>query len=128
MSQGSYSALNMLGKLIPFSHVPFQQTVIYGKNLQCIGQTSQWDEVFIDGSTKDGKFIAYYIKDNNILGVLGQNRSGDILVLYEAMNQNKLPPANEIKDNTCSVDDIKKQLKLNKNGARCRREKQCKKK
>lgn len=86
MSQGSYSALNMLGKLIPFSNVPFQQTVIYGKNLQYIGHATQWDEIHIDGSTKDGKFIAYYIKDNNILAALGQNRSGDILVLFEAMS------------------------------------------
>ena len=82
-----------------------------------------FDEVYIDGSTKDGKFIAYFIKDNNVLSVLGVNRSGDILTLFEAMNQNKLPPANEIKDGSCSIEDIKKQLKLNKNGGRCRREK-----
>ena len=86
----------MLGKLIPFSNVHFQNTMLYGKSLQYIGLGLNWDEVYIDGSTENGKFLAYYIKDNNILAVLGLNKSEDILVLFEAMNQNKLPPASEI--------------------------------
>ena len=113
----------MLGKLIPFSNVHFYNTVVYGKTFQYIGLGMGWDQIHIDGSTKDGKFLAYYIKENNILAVLGLNRSEDILTLFEAMNQNKLPPASEILDGSCQVEDIKKQLKLNKNGGRCRREK-----
>lgn len=70
--------------------------MLYGKSLQYIGLGLNWDEVHIDGSTENGKFLAYYIKDNNILAVLGLNKSEDILVLFEAMNQNKLPPASEI--------------------------------
>lgn len=84
--QGSYAAFNMLGKMVPYGNVPFFRTSYYGKGMQYIGHAASWDEIHIDGSTKDHKFLAYYIKDNKVLGVLGLNRSSDLLVLFEGMN------------------------------------------
>jgi NADPH-dependent 2,4-dienoyl-CoA reductase/sulfur reductase-like enzyme len=47
MDQGSYSAFNMLGKMVPFGNVPFFWTRNYNKAVQYIGNASDYDEVYI---------------------------------------------------------------------------------
>ena len=54
----------MLGKMYPYSSVPFHWTNNYGKNLMYAGFAQAWDTVHIDGEPKKNDFIAYYIKDN----------------------------------------------------------------
>ena len=79
----------------------------------------------IDGVPRNNKFIAYYIKDNKVLAACAQGRGQDLLTIFEAMNQNVLPPADSIKNGTYTPSDIKKMLKLNKNGGACRIENCC---
>ena len=86
MDQGSYSAFNMLGKMVPFGNVPFFWTRNFNKTVQYIGYAQDFDEVHIEGDVMANKFVAYYIKNGKILAVAGQQMSGAILTLMEAMH------------------------------------------
>ena len=65
---GSFAAFNMLGKLTPYGNTPFFFTTHYGKIIQYCGATpAGWDDIHIDGSTFENKFIAYYLKQNRVI-------------------------------------------------------------
>ena len=76
IDQGTSAAFNMLGKMIPYGNVPFwtQKTMAINEGMQFVGHADSWDTIHIDGSINDKKFIAYYIKDNKVLGALGLRR------------------------------------------------------
>lgn len=93
LDQGSYSAFNMLGKMTPFSGVPFFWTRNYNKTLQYIGYAHDFDEVHVQGDILANKFVAFYIKDGKVLAVAGQQKSGEVLTYMEAMHQNQMPSA-----------------------------------
>ena len=61
MDQGSYSAFNMMGKLVPFGNVPFYWTRHYNKTVQYVGYAHEFDEVYIQGDVMANKFVAFYI-------------------------------------------------------------------
>jgi apoptosis-inducing factor 3 len=117
----------MLGKMTPYGNVPFFWTNHYGKGMQYVGNAMSWDEIHVDGVPRSNKFIAYFIKDNKVLAACAQGRGGDLLTVFEAMQQNVLPPADQIKSGAETTASIKNKLKLNKGGA-CRRENCCQKK
>ena len=83
--QGEVAAYNMLDKGIPYDSIPFFWTRNYMKTLQYAGYCREFDEVHIDGSLDEGKFVAYYIKDNKIVAFAGLNCGPSIHILKEAM-------------------------------------------
>ena len=72
MDQGSYSAFNMLGKMVPFGNIPFFWTRNYNKTVQYIGFAHEFDEVHIQGDVMENKFLAFYIKNGKVLAIAGQ--------------------------------------------------------
>ena len=52
----------MLGKEEEFNSIPYFWSVQYGKSLRYCGHALSWDEIVYNGSPKDRKFVAYYIK------------------------------------------------------------------
>jgi hypothetical protein len=74
------------------------------------------------------KFLAFYIKDGKILAIAGQQMNAAILTYMEAMYQNVLPSAEEIKSGRENVETVRARLKQNKGASRCRRENCCHKK
>lgn len=60
----------MLGGKVVYDYVPFFWTRQWDKSLQYTGYGTKWDEVFIDGNLFENKFIAYYIKDNQVIFIL----------------------------------------------------------
>eukprot|EP00347_Sterkiella_histriomuscorum_P005226 403357410 len=125
MDQGSYAAFNMLGKLVPFGGVPFYWTRHYNKSIQYAGYATEYDEVYIQGSLADSKFVAFFIKDNIVKAVAGQMNSAAVLTYHEAMQQNNMPPASDIKSGAETVDSVKSKLKSNRGGSKCKREHCC---
>lgn len=126
--QGSHAAFNMLGKMVPYGNIPFFWTNHYQKGMQYVGYAREYDEVHIDGEPRSNKFLAYYIKDNKILAASGQGRSKDLLTIFEAMQQAKLPPASAIKSGEETPATIFTKLQLNKGAGACRRANCCQKK
>jgi apoptosis-inducing factor 3 len=128
MDQGSYSAFNMLGKMVPFGNIPFFWTRNYNKAVQYIGFAADYDEVHIEGDVMANKFLAFYIKNGKILAIAGQQRNLDILTFMEAMYQNQMPSAEDVKSGRENAETLRGKLKQNKGASRCRRENCCHKK
>jgi apoptosis-inducing factor 3 len=61
----------MLGKLVPFGNVPFYWTRHYNKSIQYAGYAAEYDEVHVQGSLEEGKFIAFYSQKGKVLAVSG---------------------------------------------------------
>ena len=108
--QGQHAAYNMLGKFIPYGTTPLFWGRQYNKTLMMIGHCSSFDEVFIQGDIPAQAFLGYHIKDDKICAVSHQGKYKDILTLYEAFNQNKMPSAADIKSGKETPSSIKKKL------------------
>jgi len=56
------------------------------------------------------------------MAILAEGRSQDVITMYEAMNQNVVPPAEEIISGAETPQTVLNKLRLNKGGS-CMREK-----
>ncbi|XP_077868544.1 apoptosis-inducing factor 3-like [Saccoglossus kowalevskii] len=66
---GRTAALNMLDHDIETHSVPYFWTMMLGKSLRFTGYNVGHDDVIIDGSTEELKFVAYYTKGENVVAV-----------------------------------------------------------
>lgn len=98
LDQGSHAAFNMLGKLVPYSSVPFFWTRHYNKGIHYVGNGAVgFSKVHIDGEVMANKFIAYYINEKDqIVAVCAQGNGSAALTYLEAMNQNLMPSGTDI--------------------------------
>ena len=128
LQQGEVAAYNILGKDIPYDSVPFFWTRNFMKGLQYVGYTRDYEEVHIDGSLEEQKFVAYYIKGDRIQAAAAFNRGTDIHVIKEAMRLGLLPKASEIKDGSVTVEDLKARIIAKPGASACRRKACCQKK
>jgi NADPH-dependent 2,4-dienoyl-CoA reductase/sulfur reductase-like enzyme/nitrite reductase/ring-hydroxylating ferredoxin subunit len=97
MQQGRVAACNMLGKTIPFRAVPFFWTGQFGQKLRYVGHAEDWDNIMIHGSLEDKSFLAFYVKDDEVLAVAGIGRDRDIAAISELMRIQTMPKADELK-------------------------------
>jgi len=65
LDMGTYAAFNMLGKMIPYSAIPFFWCRQYNKTLMYVGSGMGYKTIHITGDVKANKFIAYYIGEND---------------------------------------------------------------
>lgn len=88
LDQGTYAAFNMLGKMSPYSSIPFFWTRQYNKSLQYVGNGAVgFKEVHVDGDVMSGKFLAYYINENDkIVAVAAMGNTSAALTYFEALN------------------------------------------
>lgn len=121
----------MMGKMVPYGRVTHYRPFPYSSSpLKAIGNL-QSDYIHFDHSINDStekSWLAYFIKDEQIVGVISKNRNTDLLTLYEAMNQSILPPAQMIESGQETPETILKQLRLNKGAGMCKLDKLCRKK
>ncbi len=68
-----------------FTGVPFFWTAHFGKRFGYVGHAEKWDDLQVDGSLGDAKFLAYYVKDNAVQAVLGCGRDSAIAALAESL-------------------------------------------
>lgn len=108
--QGAISALNMLEKNVAYDYVPYYWTRMWDKTLQYTGNASSFDEVFVEGDASKFEFVAYYFKNNKIVGFAAMNKANAVNIMYEAFKANILPRANLIKNGTVNIDTIKASL------------------
>ena len=71
---------------MPYGSVPFYQADVQGSTLTCVGFTQDWDSVHVDGDASSNDYIAYYIKDNQVMGACAQGRNKDAIVIHEAIS------------------------------------------
>ena len=65
--------------------VPFFWTAHFGKRFAYIGHAQSWDDVQVDGSLGDQKFLAYYVKKEKVEAVLGCGQDAAIAALSARM-------------------------------------------
>ena len=124
----------MMGKMIPYSNVPFFWTVNYNYSsfMQYVGHATEWDEVHIVGDVSTKRFQAFYIKNDKIDAVATMNRSDaeyyDGTIWLEAMKQGIMPSGADIKSGKESVETVKEKLRASSKGGICNRSDCCAKK
>ena len=129
LDQGTNAAFNMLGKLVPYSSVPFFWTRHYNKSIQFVGCNNDYAEVFYHGDVAAQKFVAYYIDSKDrVVGAAGMNNSAAILSIMEAIQQNVMPRGSEIKEGKETPQTIEARVKQNVGAGRCKRANCCQKK
>lgn len=96
MQHGRTAARNMTGESVAFKSVPFFWAGQYDVKLRYIGHAEKWDDVVIQGSLEDKSFLAFYVKDKQILAVAGIGRDRDIAAISGLMNGKQMPSASEL--------------------------------
>lgn len=69
-----------------------------GHPMQYVGHADKFDEVLIDGDLEGGKFMAFYIHNNQTKAALGMGRDKEMVIVQELMRNGTMPVANEIKN------------------------------
>jgi 3-phenylpropionate/trans-cinnamate dioxygenase ferredoxin reductase component len=78
-NHGRTAALNMLGRDVPHTEVPYFFSVLAGLGeLEYVGPASIWDEEIVRGSLEDGNFTNWYLKDGRVVAALTFGRSDDL--------------------------------------------------
>jgi NADPH-dependent 2,4-dienoyl-CoA reductase/sulfur reductase-like enzyme/nitrite reductase/ring-hydroxylating ferredoxin subunit len=88
---GRIAAHNMVGKAVKFRGIPFFWTTQFNIRLRYVGHAQQWDEIIFDGEPQEGKFLAFYVKDQQVLAVAGALRDRDIAAISELMRLEEMP-------------------------------------
>jgi apoptosis-inducing factor 3 len=83
--QARVAALNMAGRHVQYTGVPYFWTYHFGKNFEYIGHASEHDEVVIDGDLDAQAFIAYLMKDGLVAAAVACEREAPAARLAEAM-------------------------------------------
>ncbi|XP_062275381.1 apoptosis inducing factor mitochondria associated 4 [Scomber scombrus] len=66
-AHGKVAALNMLKKPTKIDSVPFFWTVLLGKSIRYTGYGEGYTEIIFKGQVEEGKFLAFYIKDEEVV-------------------------------------------------------------
>jgi NADPH-dependent 2,4-dienoyl-CoA reductase/sulfur reductase-like enzyme/nitrite reductase/ring-hydroxylating ferredoxin subunit len=90
---GRIAARNMLGQSIPFKGVPFFWTKQFAMNLHYVGHAERWNDVIIHGNLESGEFMAFYVELGQILAVLANGYTQELIAIAELMRLGELPTA-----------------------------------
>lgn len=78
-NHGRTAALNMLGRDVPHTEVPYFFSVLAGLGeLEYVGPAATWDEEIVRGSLDDGNFTNWYLQDGRVVAALTFGRSDDL--------------------------------------------------
>ncbi len=106
--QGRIAARNMAEQKAAFDSVPFFWTNQAGLSFQYVGHAEEWDDIIIDGSLEDRKFVAYYIKNNSVVAAAGNGRDKDLAAIEELMRKNKMPKPERLREASPDLIDMTK--------------------
>ncbi|XP_060942389.1 apoptosis-inducing factor 3-like [Limanda limanda] len=72
-AHGRIAALNMMNKPTELNTVPFYWTVLLGKTIRYAGYGEGYTELVVKGKFEDMKFLALYIKNDEVIAVASLN-------------------------------------------------------
>jgi 3-phenylpropionate/trans-cinnamate dioxygenase ferredoxin reductase component len=78
LKQGASAALNMLDRDVVFDDPHWFWSDQYDHNLQYMGHAIRWDQVVVRGSLEDRRFLAFYVNEGMVDGVVGLDRGRDV--------------------------------------------------
>lgn len=89
--QGKVAARNMAGRATPLTSVPFFWTVQFGKSIRYAGHAVAFDNVLVQGSLDDMKFVAYYSLNGKVLAVASVGMDPVASAAAELLAHDKMP-------------------------------------
>ncbi|MDY7020881.1 MAG: FAD-dependent oxidoreductase [Cyanobacteriota bacterium] len=95
---GRIAAYNMMGNKVRFVGIPFFWSGQFDLKLRYAGHAKEWDEILFDGDVNSQEFLAFYIKDNQVLAVAGCGRDCDIAAITELMRLQQMPSLDQIRN------------------------------
>ncbi|MEH2390729.1 MAG: FAD-dependent oxidoreductase [Nostoc sp.] len=110
--QGRIAAHNMAGKAVKFRGLPLFWTMQFEFPLRYIGHAQSWDEIIVDGDLQKQEFIAFYVKNNQVLAVATSHKDTETAAMAELMRLNQRLTVEELRRGT--VDLIQRQPVNNK--------------
>ncbi len=78
LKSGTVAARNMLGERVPFDDPHWFWSDQYDADIQYAGHAIEWDDVVVRGSVADRNFLAFYVQEGIVRGVLGMNRGREV--------------------------------------------------
>lgn len=93
---GRIAAYNMAGQSVKFAGVPVFWTMQFEFPLRYVGHAEQWDEIIFDGDLQEREFIAFYVKDDQVLAAAASQRDTEMAAISELMRLHKMPTPEEL--------------------------------
>jgi NADPH-dependent 2,4-dienoyl-CoA reductase/sulfur reductase-like enzyme/nitrite reductase/ring-hydroxylating ferredoxin subunit len=88
---GFTAALNMSGQQEEFRGVPFFWTEQFDTYLYHVGHVHAWDEIIWHGKVQDRNFVAFYVKNGQVLAAAGCGYDHGMAYITELMRVGRLP-------------------------------------
>lgn len=104
--QGRIAALNMLGKNVPYSSVPFFWTAQAGLDLKYVGHAGTWDYTITWGNVADKDFITFYISGDKVAAAAGNNRDAEMAAIEELMRVGRMPMPETLEKHPADLKDL----------------------
>lgn len=82
---GRIAACNMAGTPTKFRGVPVFWSMQFQFPLRYVGHADEWDELIVDGDLEARKFIAFYVKDNQVLAAASSKRDTETAAVIELL-------------------------------------------
>lgn len=98
MQQGRVAAHNMAGNAVAYDSVPFFWTRQFDVGLLYVGHAASWSEIILQGSLAARDFLAFYLRDDQVLAVAGMNRDREMAAIEELMRADRMPSRTQLKD------------------------------
>lgn len=95
---GKIAALNMLNKRKAMEAVPYFWTMLFGKGVRYAGH-GKYDDILYAGNVDELKFVAYYLKDGEVVAVSSCGMDPVVSQFAELLSQNKKLYQNDLGEN-----------------------------
>ncbi|KAM9348867.1 apoptosis-inducing factor 3-like [Symphorus nematophorus] len=89
-THGRIAALNMLKRQTELTSVPFYWTVLLGTTIRYAGYGEGYTDMVIKGTFEDKKFLALYIKDDQVIAAASLNYDPAVSVVAERLVSGKV--------------------------------------
>ncbi len=94
---GRIAAYNLAGHETPYRSMPYFWTVHFGTSIRYVGYAADWDVVVYDGVPEDRRFLAFYVKDEEVVAAAGSGRDQEMAAIEELMRRRMIPYADELR-------------------------------
>eukprot|EP01068_Selenidium_serpulae_P009783 Selendium_serpulae@DN5320_c0_g1_i2.p1 len=85
--------------------------MLFGKSVRYAGHVKGFDDVIIEGSLEDLKFVAYYIKGGKVHAVATMGADPVAVDMVTALSINKMPTPAELRMGAANSESVRKAVK-----------------
>jgi NADPH-dependent 2,4-dienoyl-CoA reductase/sulfur reductase-like enzyme/nitrite reductase/ring-hydroxylating ferredoxin subunit len=94
---GFTAGKNLAGHIEEFRGVPYFWTAQFEPYLFYVGHAAQWDEIIWHGTPAERRFVAFYVKNNQVLAAAGMGYDYGMAYIAELMRAGRLPSPEALK-------------------------------